>query len=146
MDSTEFVANKLTSLLNNTINILVDEDNIFYQLVTINYVHFLVLSSLLLTGKAGSIVNKIDVLEDKFKISIDDDQSDNNIIIDLIKKIGKVNINTYDFINSIFSYIYQYVNEFSNKTAPLAIINESMKIFKSQKQQSVVENKYIKLK
>ena len=146
MDSTEFVANKLTSLLNNTINILVDEDNIFYQLVTINYVHFLVLSSLLLTGKAGSIVNKIDVLEDKLKISIDDDQSDNNIIIDLIKKIGKVNINTYDFINSIFSYIYQYVNEFSNKTAPLAIINESMKIFKSQKQQSVVENKYIKLK
>ena len=141
MDSTEFTANKITALLNQTINILVDEDNIFYQLVTINYIHFLLLSSLLLTGKAGSIVNKTEVLEDKLKIHIEEGQTDNNIIIDLIKKIRKNDVNIYDFTNSIFSYIYQYVNEFANKTAPLAVINESMKIFKSQKQQSVVENK-----
>ena len=43
--------------------------------------------------------------------------------------------------NAIASLCVDIENEFANKTAPLAVINESMKIFKSQKQQSVVENK-----
>jgi hypothetical protein len=111
-----------------------------------NYVHFLVLSTLLLTGKQGASLEKREILQDKLKISLEEGKADNNIIIDLIKKIDKPDVTIYEFINSVFYYIYQYVNEFSSKTAPLAIINESMKIFKSAKQQSVVENKYVKMK
>jgi len=137
---------KITNLLNNTINGLVDEDNIFYQLITINYIHYLTLSSLILTGKTGVIVENREQLQDKLETNININNTDKNIVVDLIKKINKNDITIYDFINSIFSYIYQYVNEFSSKTAPLTVINESLKIFKPIKQAGVVQTKYVKTK
>lgn len=146
IDGTNFNATKITTLLNNTINGLVDEDNIFYQIVTINYAHYLILSSLILTNKTDALLDKTDQLRDKLELNIKDDNTDNNIIIDLMKKIDEPNIKIYDFINSVFTYLYQYVNEFSDKTAPLTVINESMKIFKSIKKETVVKLNYIKQK
>lgn len=149
-DSTEFVATKITNLLNSTINTLVDDDNIFYQIITINYIHYLVLSTLILTGKQGALVNNTEQLKDKLDIylnNVDEEtELDNSTIIDLSKKINKKEMNLYDFINALYSYIYKYVDEFSSKTAPLAVVNESMKIFHSVKHKGVVENKYIKIK
>ena len=137
---------KITNLLNQTINGLVDEDNIFYQIITINYIHYMILSTVILTGKVGVYIENTQTLQDKLENTIDIDNVDKNIVVDLIKKINKDNVKLYDFVNSIFSYIYQYVNEFSSKTAPLAVVNESLKIFKSQKQKGVVVKKFVKIK
>lgn len=140
IDAREFVM-----LLNNTVNVVVDEDNIFYQLVTINYMHYLILSSVILSNKISIIIDNHEVVKNKLESSIDIETEDKGIIIDLIKELDKKEIKLYDYCNLIFSYIYKYVDTYSNKTAPLTIVNESMRIFRPKKEKTIVTNKYLKL-
>lgn len=146
VDTSVFDAATLTSLLNTTINAIVDEDNIFYQIITINYMHYLVLSSIILTGKTNAVLINPDKVRDRLETNIKMENDDKEIVIDLIKKMRKGGISVYDFVNSLFSYIYNYVDNYSGKTAPLTVVNESMKIFRDKKVNGVINNKYVKLK
>lgn len=144
--STEFDVRDINAFLSATVNKIVDEDNIFYQIITLNYMHFLILSSLILTGKAGTKISNHDKVRERLESSISMDSEDKDIVVDLIKKIKKENVTIYDYMNSIFSYIYNYVDTFSDKTAPLTVVNESLRIFKPSKTISVLSNKFVKLK
>jgi hypothetical protein len=142
--SEEFDAKEFVVLLNNTVNVVVDEDNIFYQLVTINYMHYLSLSSIILSKKINRKVSNHQEIKNKLESSIGIETEDKSIVIDLIKNLNKNEIELYDYCNHLFSYIYKYVDAYSNKTAPLTIVNESMKIFRPKKEKTVVTNKYLK--
>lgn len=137
----EFKAQRTIQLLNQSLNAVVDEDNIFFQIITINYVHFVLLATLVLSGKAGINIAKKEITRDKLESSL---ANGDKIVIDLIKKIDKPNVTIYDYINHIFMYIYQYVDQYASMTAPLTIINESMKIFRPVKEQTVFSTKFLK--
>jgi hypothetical protein len=131
-------------MLNNTLNALVDENDIFYQIITTNFLHYIILSTIVLNGKTGIKINNTNKMKDKLSATVKSESANNQIVIDLIKELDKNDIRIYDYINMIFNYIYQYIDVYAKQVAPLTIINESMKIFLPKKCKGVVTVKFIK--
>lgn len=123
--------NIINKLLINTINKVVDEDNITYQLITLNYIHFIILSTIILAKKESIQINI-----DSFNNIIIKNITNNNISDQFVFKfLNSLNnqINIYDYINNIFIYVYNYIHSYCDKISPLAIINESLKLFLCEK-------------
>jgi hypothetical protein len=134
-------------MLTNTLNKLIDEDNIFYQLVTINYLHWMLLSSIILTNKLDITVTNTNDIYDRLESCMSDNgDNDPNIDIkaELIKGInGDVSI--YKYTNEMFAYIYKYINRYSDMQSPITIINESLlQLANTKKMRSLVSKKFIK--
>ena len=144
LNNNEYNTIELSVVLNNTLNALVDENDIFYQIITTNFLHYIILSTIVLSGKTGIKINNTNKMKDKLAATVKSESVNNQIIIDLIKELDKSDIKIYDYINLIFNYIYQYIDVYAKHVAPLTIINESMKIFLPKKHKGVVTVKFIK--
>lgn len=135
--------NRYIQLLNKTLTKIIDVDDIFYQIVTTNYLHQTALSSLILSGKDTKIIKNTDKLYDDLaeNASIKDDNND--VLFTLLDGI-KEDTNVYDFTNHMFTYIYGYLDKYSTMTAPISIVNESFKRFKVLSTKSLFKQSFVK--
>ena len=137
-------ADKFINLLNNTLMKIIDVDEVFYQVVTINYMHWMILSTLLLNGKEESVIQSSKDLAARLEETAPDESNNtNDILVDLINGIKK-DINAYDFTNIMFNYIYAHVDRFSSMAAPIAIVNESFSRFKKRSTKKLFSKSFTK--
>lgn len=139
IENDTFNYNLFNKLLLNTINKIVDENNIMYQLITLNYLHFIILSTLLLSNKEKNEISDMKKLLNIININIEKNSDNESFIFDFIKNVKNDN-NSYNYINEFFSYLYSYIGEYGEKIAPITIINEAIKKFKCK---SLINLNYI---
>lgn len=140
IENDTFDADEINNLLINTINAIVDEDNITYQLITLNYLHFIILSTTLLSLTNYNNVNNLANLNKIIESNIIKKDITDSFVFKLYNNF-KDEINLYDYINNIFTYLYKYINNYGDRISPLLIVNESMKLFTINK--SLTTTKYI---
>lgn len=123
---------------------MVDVDDIFYQIITTNYLHWILLSTLILTRTSE---NKYIIDNKKFIKNLEETTNLQDMNMDIVVKfINSLsdNITIYQFTNAIFTYIYSYINRFSNEIAPVAVINESFARFKKITTKSLFKQSFVK--
>jgi hypothetical protein len=68
---------------------------------------------------------------------------DGDTLLNLLDGI-KEETTVYQFTNIMFTYIYGYLDQFSNMTAPITIVNESFKRFKVINTKSLFKHSFVK--
>jgi hypothetical protein len=130
----------INNYLINTINTIVDEDNILYQYITLNYLHFTILSTIVISNKENLKINNINKISTIISGNISKYKIEDSFAFNLLKAIS-IDNNLYNYINSLFTYLYGYINEYGQKISPLIIINEAMKLLKTK---PLLNTNYIK--
>jgi hypothetical protein len=130
----------INKLLINTINEVVDEDNIFYQLITLNYLHFIILATVIISEKNDNMIDNFEEVSNIIDNNIIKNEITDNFVFKLYDNLKK-EVNLYDYVNCIFTYLYKYINDYGDKIPPLLIVNEAMKIFTINK--SLTVTKYV---
>ncbi len=136
-------ASKFIMHLNNTVNKIIDVDDIFYQMVTTNYLHQIILSTITLTGKGGVLLSSTNKLVTDLEETANMQDPNVDILVKLLSGI-KEKTNIYDFTNVIFTYIYGYLNKYADAMAPVTVINESFKRFKVISTKSLFKQSFVK--
>jgi len=101
------------------------------------------LSSLILSNKDKSPIYNTDKLSKDLQETAKVKDNDNDVVFSLIDKLED-DTNVYDFTNHMFTYIYGYLDRYSNMTAPISIVNESFKRFKKISTKSLFNQSFVK--
>lgn len=139
IDSQTFVG-QLNALLMATINV----DEIFYQVISVNFIHWIILSSLLINGKDQSIVVNSKELTDIILNNVQDTDDNGEILANLIDSATAADIDIYNFTNVMFTYIYSVIDKYSDTLAPAAVVKESFDIFKKNKFNKLFKTSFVK--
>lgn len=134
---------KFVTLLNTMLMKIIDVDEVFYQMVTTNYLHWMILSTILLNGKEELPVMNIRDFSTRLEDTATEDDETNDILVDLIKGM-KSTINVYDFTNLLFNYIYSHLERYANMTAPITVISESFERFKRFSTKKLFKTSFVK--
>lgn len=138
-------ADTFVKLLNGTLMKVIDVDEVFYQVITINYLHWMILSSIIIEGKDELVVQNSSKLAERLgETAPSDDNNLNDILVALINGLSTKEVTAYDFTNIMFNYIYAHVDRFSSMAAPIAIVSESFERFKKYSTKKLFNKSFIK--
>jgi hypothetical protein len=101
------------------------------------------LSTLLLNGKDQSQIVNSKYVSTKLADNANGDDPNNDILATLLNGID-AGVDVYDFTNLMFSYVYSYIEKYSNLMPPIAIVNESFDKFRKFNTKNVFKKSFVK--
>ena len=133
------VIKDLVNKLYDTLVKLTESENIFYQVIIVNYIHQLILCWLLYNKVDTKEVNNIQDFISNLKLN-ENDKKYAEYLSQLMDNMEKSN-DIYNVINYIFSFIYNIVDNFGDKLPPNTLLTETVNKLNDIKRTKIIFKK-----